>query len=289
MKRTLVTLMALAMTTAAIAEELPTAGRRDGRIRTVDYKPDEVVLIATQLFTSTQIEFAADENITFVGIGNPSWDVVSKNNFLFVKPRERHPAANLNVVTERANGERRSYQMLLGIMPERSRDPAFVLVRFAYSGDDAVKRRQEGAGKAATEKSAQADRVLARDEKTGPRNFAYSVQGEADFEPIEVFDNGKVTTLRFKGVTEMPAIYLGKDDGAEELVPKSVAGDAVLIHAIAKKFILRRGNVVLCVFNEAFQPDGIEPGTKTTSPFVTRVVTSTATPTLPAASAKPKK
>jgi type IV secretion system protein VirB9 len=82
MKLTLVTLMAVAMTTAAIAEELPTAGRRDGRIRTVDYKPDEVVLIATQLFTSTQIEFAADENITFVGIGNPSWDVVPKNNFL---------------------------------------------------------------------------------------------------------------------------------------------------------------------------------------------------------------
>ncbi len=143
---------------------------------------------------------------------------------LFVKPRERHPAANLNVVTERANGERRSYQKLLGIMPERSRDPAFVLVRFAYSGDDAAKRREAGAAKAANEKSAQADRVLARDEKTGPRNFAYSVQGEADFEPIEVFDNGKVTTLRF-----------------------------------------------------------------TTSPFVTRIVTTTAAPTAPATSAKPRK
>jgi type IV secretion system protein VirB9 len=285
MKRTITTLLALTLASAAVAEELPAPGRRDGRIRTVDYKPDEVVLIATQLFTSTQIEFAADENITFVGIGNPSWDVVPKNNFLFVKPRERHPASNLNVVTERANGERRSYQMVLGVMPDRSRDPAFVLVRFAYSADEASKRRLESAAKDVTEKSANADRVLARDEKSGPRNFAYSVQGEADFEPIEVFDNGKVTTLRFKGVTEMPAIYLGKEDGTEELVPKSVSGDAVLVHALAKKLILRRGNRVLCVFNEAFQPDGLEPGTKTTSPFVTRIVTSPPATT----PAKPKK
>jgi type IV secretion system protein VirB9 len=115
-----------------------------------------------------------------------------------------------------------------------------------------------------------ADRVLARDAILSSRNYAYSIQGEADFEPAEVSDNGKVTTFRFKGATELPAIYLGLDDGKDELVPKSVDGEWVTVHAVAKKFVLRRGDLVLCVFNERFVPEGVEPATRTTSPNVVR-------------------
>jgi type IV secretion system protein VirB9 len=284
-------LLTVASTVAvSVAEELPAPGRRDPRIRYVDYKPDEVTLVATQLFTSTQIEFATDENIVFVGVGNPTWDVVPKNNFLFLKPRERQPASNLNVLTEKANGERRSYQLMIGVLPEGAkRDAMFYMIKFQYPSDDQARRRAEHASRSAAEREQQADRLLARDEKNGPRNFGYSVQGEADFEPIEVYDNGKVTTLRFKGVTEMPAIYIEREDGTEELVPKNVVGEAIQVHAIARKLVLRRGDAVLCVFNERFSPEGLEPGTKTTSPVVARVVKANPTPTVtPAVSALAK-
>ena len=107
-------------------------------------------------------------------------------------------------------------------------------------------------------------------------------------EPVEVFDNGKITTFEFAGNIEMPAIYLAFEDGREELVPKSVSGNAVMVHAIGEKFVLRRGEDVMCVFNERFLPEGIDPGTKTTSPGVARVVkTAPAKPNMTASSAIP--
>jgi hypothetical protein len=154
--------------------------------------------------------------------------------------------------------------------------PPFFLVKFRYPSDEEKKRLLAANAQVVEQDAARADKILASAEKNGPRNFAYSVQGEADFEPVEVFDNGKVTTMRFKGTVEMPAIYLSRDDGTEELVPKNVNGELVLIHARAKKFVLRRGSEVMCVFNENFVPDGLEPRTKTTSPTVARVVKRTA-------------
>ena len=91
---------------------------------------------------------------------------------------------------------------------------------------------------------------------------------------MAVSDNGKLTTFEFAGNIEMPAIYLAFKDGHEELVPKSVSGNLVMVHAIGEKFVLRRGADVMCVFNERFLPEGFDPGTKTTAPDVARVVKS---------------
>ena len=255
------------------AEELPRQVRQDLRVREIEYDPSQVVLIATQRLYSTQVEFSTDETVITAGIGNPSFNMIAKLNYLFVKPTEMHPATNVNVVTQLPDGRRRTYQLVFGITPPgERREPPFFLVRFRYSADIQAKRAAEAAIKSGEHRAKEADRILARDEAAGPRNHGYSIQGDAAFEPIEVYDNGKVTTFRFTGATELPAIYLGLDDGREELVPKSVFGELVTVHANAKKFVMRRGNEVMCVFNEQYLPEGIEPGTKTTSPNVARVL-----------------
>ena len=274
----IVSLVGLASTFKALsapparAEELPKQVRQDLRVREVEYDPSQVTLIATQRLISTQVEFSPQETVVTAGIGNPSFNMVAKLNYLFVKPTEMHPPTNVNVVTQLPDGVRRTYQLVFGITPPgERREPPFFLVRFKYSADVQAKRVAEAALRADAQRGQDADRVLARDTRLGPRNYAYSIQGEAEFEPAEVYDDGKLTTFHFKGGTEMPAIYLGLDDGKDELVPKSVDGERVTVHAVAKKFVLRRGDAVLCVFNERFVPEGIEPGTKTTSPNVVRV------------------
>ena len=255
----------------ARAEELPRQVRQDQRVREVEYDPSQVTLVATQRLISTQVEFSPDETIVTAGIGNPSYNMVAKLNYLFVKPTEMHPPTNVNVVTQLADGRRRTYQLVFGITPPGDRrEQPFFLVRFKYSADVQSRRAAEAATRADVQRGMDADRVLARDARSTSRNYAYSIQGEADFEPAEVSDNGKVTTFRFKGATELPAIYLGLDDGRDELVPKSVDGEWVTVHAVAKKFVLRRGDLVLCVFNERFVPEGVEPATRTTSPNVVR-------------------
>ncbi|PRA81784.1 hypothetical protein CQ054_20095 [Ochrobactrum sp. MYb29] len=102
--------------------------------------------------------------------------------------------------------------------------------------------------------------------------WQYSAQGSASIEPSSVYDNGKMTTFTFDGNAEIPAIYIQNSDGTESLVPKSVDGNMVMVHALSRKFTLRRGKDTLCVFNEAFSPQGINPETSTTSPSVERVV-----------------
>ena len=261
----------------SMAEKLPKQVRQDQRVREVEYDPSQVTLIATQRLISTQVEFSPDETIITAGIGNPSYNMVAKLNYLFVKPTETHPPTNVNVVTQLPDGRRRTYQLVFGITPPgERREPPFFLVRFKYSADVQARRSADAAARADMQRGQEADRVLARAASITWRNYAYSIQGEAEFEPAEVFDNGKVTTFRFKGATELPAIYLGLDDGKDELVPKSVDGESVTVHAVAKKFVLRRGDLVLCIFNERFVPEGIEPGTKTTSPNVLRLTRSTA-------------
>ena len=72
--------------------------------------------------------------------------------------------------------------------------------------------------------------------------------------------------------TEIPAIFLAKDDGSETLVAKTVKAHTVIVHATSAKFVLRRGFEAICVVNEAYTPDGFDPGTNTVSSSVTRVV-----------------
>ena len=257
-----------------LAAELPKEGRDDQRVRFVNYNPFQVVQIVGALRTSTQIEFAVDETVVHATVGNPIWEIAPTGNLVFVKPKEMHPATNMQVVTQRPDGTQRSYQIELGLMPpdRAAKNPPFLLVKYKYPTDEQLRRQQIEAAATAERKAGQADKTLARDEANGPRNYAYSVQGETAFEPVEVYDNGKITTLRFAGNIEMPAIYATSEDGSEELIPKSISGDAVLVHTVARKLVLRRGEQVLCVFNENYSAEGIDPRTRTTSPSVTRVI-----------------
>ncbi|WP_042775547.1 TrbG/VirB9 family P-type conjugative transfer protein [Sinorhizobium fredii] len=148
----------------------------------------------------------------------------------------------------------------------------YFYVKYRYPADEAERRRQAAAARAIAAQAKEADNVLAIHEAYGPRNWRYSAQGAQALEPQSVYDNGKVTTFAFVGNQEMPAIYIENSDGSESLVPKSIDGNLILVHAISRKFILRSGGDVLCVFNEAYDRVGINPDTNTTSPSVERVV-----------------
>jgi type IV secretion system protein VirB9 len=259
----------------ATAAELPKPGKQDQRVTFIDYDPYNVTRIVGGLRASTQLEFAVDEEIIHVAIGNTiAWEVAPAGHVLFLKPREHHPSTNMQVITARKDGVRRSYQIEIATLPPGAaeRTPPMLFVKYRYPADDALKARMDAAARADDAKAGQADKLLAKHQEQGLRNWSYAIQGEADYEPVEVYDNGKVTTFVFEGQTDMPAIYLAHEDGREELVPKNVYGRRIQVHAIARKFVLRRGNDVMCVFNEAFNPAGVDTWTMTTSPNVERVV-----------------
>ncbi|MBX4860455.1 P-type conjugative transfer protein VirB9 [Rhizobium leguminosarum bv. viciae] len=267
--------MVASLSTKALALDIPRGASQDSRVRFIDYQPYNITKIVGTLRSSVQIEFAADEEIAHVALGNSvAWEVAPAGNILFLKPRENQPVTNISVVTTRRDGSTRSYQMELTVRDGtvEAGQNTYFYVKYRYPADEAERRRLEAAARTQAAQAGQADKVLALHEAYGPRNWRYSAQGAVSLEPQAVYDNGKVTTFAFVGNQEMPAIYMENSDGSESLVPKSVDNNLVLIHAISRKFILRRGGDVLCVFNEAYDRIGINPDTNTTSPSVERVV-----------------
>ncbi|WP_338811484.1 P-type conjugative transfer protein VirB9 (plasmid) [Agrobacterium leguminum] len=271
----LVLFLIAGFSSAASALEIPRGATQDSRVRFIDYQPYNITRVVGTLRSSVQVEFAADEEIAHVALGNSvAWEVAPAGNILFLKPRENQPVTNISVVTTRRDGSTRSYQMELTVRDGsvEAGQNTYFYVKYRYPADEAERRREITAARALAAQAGEADRVLSLHEAYGPRNWRYSAQGSQALEPQAVYDNGKVTTFAFTGNQEMPAIYMENSDGTESLVPKSVDGNLVLVHAISRKFILRRGGDVLCVFNEAYDRVGINPGTNTTSPSVERVV-----------------
>jgi type IV secretion system protein VirB9 len=255
----------------SLALQQPTAGSRDARMRMVAYDPFNVVKINGVIRASTQVVFSEDEEIAHVAIGDSvSWEVAPAGNILFLKPRERHPPTNLQVVTTRRDGRKRSYQFELSIA-ESSLGESYFLVRFAYPGDEAEARRYAAASRSNEIEARAVDETFALHNATAPRNWSYSAQGTPNLEPDAVYDDGKETTLRFEGNREVPAIFLVASDGTESLVSKDVRGELVVVHAVGRELRLRQGAEVLCIFNEAFDPVGVNQATRTMSPSIARL------------------
>jgi type IV secretion system protein VirB9 len=266
-------MIAFALWGDAQALEAPKGGPADPRIKVVDYDPWQVVRVTGVFRTATQILFGEDETILHVALGDTTgWDVAAEGNILFVKPKAPRGPTNL-IVTTRRGATTRSYTFELsaraGPSSRATVDTVFVL-RFRYPLD--AKAQATAALTAEEARLQQTVLQLKLDHAVveGRRNLAYDVQGASDLQPSEVSDNGRFTVLRFPGNAPTPAIYQVEDSGAESLAAFDVRGEFVVVHSVVRQLRLRRGREVLCIFNQAFEPFGTNPGTGTAAPDVTR-------------------
>lgn len=253
------------LATGARAEQAPRSAGFDRRVQLVAYNPLDVVRIVGCPTNSTQITFGPAEEITQVAIGDAeAWLAQPAANMLFLKPTELRAATNAQVVTRRADGSLRSYQLRL-VAEQSGEDSGSVLyaVRFRYPQDERAERaaRRTEAAERARERDAQAR--LATVWAEGPRNWRYVAQGSGALEPAEVSDNGRQTAFRFPGNRRVPVIYAVAPDGAEAIVPATMAGDTAVVQTTARAFLLRDGREVLRIVNRGFDPAGRDPGTGT--------------------------
>ena len=257
---------------AALALASPVAAQDplDPRIRELTYDPTAVYRIAGAFRTATQIVFSPDETIRHAAIGDSvAWEVAAEGSVLFLKPRERHQATNLLVVTER-EGAVRHYAFELLAHEAGDRTAIAYQVRFRYPADEQAEAARALAVQAAAVEQRLIGLELERGVVEGTRNLAWSAQGDAALQPSEVSDNGRFTVLRFPGVQALPAVFEVGEDGSERLIPYDVRGEFVVIHGITRGLRLRRGQSVLCLFNDAYDARGVSVGTGTASPVVDR-------------------
>lgn len=260
----------LAAPIASRAERIPTGTKQDGRVKNVKYSASDVVKVVGRYGYNTLIEFGADEIVTDLALGDTlAWEVApsSNRNLLFLKPREDNAATNLTVVTNR-----RIYHFMLQALQHRNKPSASAAfgVRFHYPAEEA-------AAAAAAAKEQRARLALQQEER--PANWNYWACGAKQLRPVEVYDDGRFTYMRFPGAQEIPAIFLVNSDGSESLTNGQMRGSRYVVFATAAKFILRKGNAAACIENRSFNWYGINTTNGSSSPSVQRVLKKDPTPT----------
>jgi type IV secretion system protein VirB9 len=264
MKKEFITGMAaLAIAACSHGAQIPEAAKKDARIRFADYDPHDVVTIYARVGLETHLVLDPDERIVDMTGGDvEAWGVATKlaRNGVFLKPAGELPDANLHVITDK-----RTYSLDLKLARKAKGEIGFMTVYFRYPNVQKVE--------AVAVKEADAVKV-ALDASPPAANRRYSVLGSDALAPVEAWDDGRTTFLRFRARSSIPAVYStgGEDVSAEQIENISVENDVVQVHGVRQKIVLRIGRQVACVFNDGFDPRASRPATNTVSPLVKRTL-----------------
>lgn len=222
-------LLALALVLAVPAQ----AQMPDAHVQTVFWDPDQIINITGAPGWQITVEFAPDERIENVAIGDAlAWQVVPNKRArnLFLKPLLKNAATNMTVLTDR-----RRYIFALDTGPRRASTPW--VVRFEYPPPPVV---------------LSAEVVVEQAPITENSNYAKA--GDAGLLPTRIWDDGRMTYFEFAEEVAIPAIFMGKPGKDEALVNSTMRGRTVVVQQLAAIFTLREGKRVATVRRS----DGIE-------------------------------
>ncbi len=237
-------LLALCTGTQALALRDSRPQKLDHRVRTVMYQPDEVFKYVGYYGFQTAIEFAPDESVQTISMGDPTgWMLNPSGNLLFLKPVDQDATTNMTLITNK-----RTYLIELhGREASGIDDPELAFIyRFTYP--DEVDTGALGN---------YLDTVPMPDlqKDPGKYNMRYTISGSEEVAPLRIFDDGEFTYFEFRGKNaEVPAFYTVDSQGNEAVVNYRTRGNYIVIERVAARFTLRHGNEVVCVFNEKLLP-----------------------------------
>jgi type IV secretion system protein VirB9 len=245
------------------AEIVPPRGIVDSRIRTAPYDSEQVYRLRGLVGYQIDLEFEPGE--TFVGLGAGDIEGLAffgQDNHLFLKPKAAKVSTNLTVLTNR-----RRYQFDYTAVPPRSvgddHDAIFAL-RFAYASTPA-QTLADASGK-------RIDAALEEASGRRPQNTDYWFCGSSTLKPVAASDDGVHTRLRFAANADLPAIFVRNADGSESLLNFNMDTGDVIVHRLARQFILRRGTLTGCIVNRGFGGGGLRLESGTVAPEVERAV-----------------
>ena len=255
---------------------VPTGPRSapDPRLRTVQFDAGTVVDVPVRRGQITQIVLGDDEQIVGIPISGKgsncsneahTWCVGKQGRDLFVKPKTGATSMNLIVVTDR-----RRHVFLLHPVE----GAGLTLMRLTVAAPTVP---QPIAVAASPILPTARELIDARWQvKPLVRNSAYSVATGKDSEdivPVMVFDDGTQTYFSFPNNRPIPTVFQIAPDGSEEMVNARMDTDDLLVaDRVGRRFVLRLGQSVAAIINDAFDLDGVPPKDGTTVPGVARVV-----------------
>jgi len=203
----------------------------DNRIRTLAYDPEAIVKILGKAGIQSTIEFADDERIENVAVGDSSaWQITPNRraSLLFVKPLNGHSRTNMTVVTDR-----RTYMFDL-VSGEKAAAPVYAL-KFSYPNDKPVETAKPVQQAAVVSPQQQA---MMTAEKL---HFDWNKKGNGKLLPTRVFDDGASVYLAWDKETPLPAILTLSGDRKEGPVNYRMSGEYIVVSPVPQNLVLRYG------------------------------------------------
>ena len=256
MKYIITTILLLSFVSAHAVSQ-PRNGRLDPRIKHVQYQDGQVYQIHTHYLQETLVYLSEEEKIVHVGVGDSlAWQITPIQNYLSIKPVLEKADTNVNILTEHAEtGAIRSYVFELNAHETHGVEnkSGTFLMKFSYPEDELAKRIKElETQRAREERKEEEDAALLVSRKkiaAEEWNLEYSYAGNTSIVPVRTFDDGEFTYFQFQSKVDFPAIFLVNEDGSESIVNFHVSDKYVVVHKIAKQFILRDGSKATCIYN----------------------------------------
>jgi type IV secretion system protein VirB9 len=220
----------------------------EGRSEEFTYSPNRVFTVVGQHAIQTLIQFAEDESIENIALGDAAaWQVTpnKRANMLFIKPLFARGRTNMTVVTDR-----RRY--LFDLVIAGPKGHAIYAIQFVYPEDRM----------AAALLARKTDSLLGTDPATpevqappaAPKpevNTSWRMSGDKDLRPARIYDDGNATFIAWSASTELPGIFAFGNDGKEGPVNFTVRGDYLVIDGVAARYVLRRGKAHTLLTNLA--------------------------------------
>jgi type IV secretion system protein VirB9 len=272
----------LAVSGVTAAVELPAAGQNDARVRYVDYVLDDVVLVHVRPGNVTRIVLESDEAVDMAATGFPSdckkpeleWCIVADKgmNQIWIKPLRAATNNNLEVKTNKRDysfefrvlDEAPAGRWKLGdkIKPHSLSDEpmARVIFRFPKPKIDSLPEGLMADVKPVISEGEQVNDLL-RTSTPQARNWNYTVKvgdGAKEIQPQLVFDDGRFTYFKYPKNRQVPAIFAIDAVGKESRLNFTMEGnELVAVQKLSRQFVLRQGEAVVGIWNEAFDGDGV--------------------------------
>ncbi len=271
---------------AAQGAVLPRLSSEDPHIGYFTYQAGNVFVVDVERGVATRIVLDPTEAIVQAGTGfaadckknSLAWCIHADQgtNEIWIKPRQGATYNNLEVQTTK-----RSYSFRFNVVPHKHSSVEQVMYRVVFQYPitvPPVPPRLLGQGPASAAGRARAGLVKTElDLRPVPKNTKYSMQaidGGKLIEPSLAFDDGRFTYFRFPNNESIPAPFVIGPDGQEQTANFHMEkGGWMVIHQVARRFVLRMGKAVVGVWNDAYDPNGVATPTSTTSPYVVRTIT----------------
>ena len=209
------------------------AAAADPHIQSVLYNPDEVIELRGALGWQIMIEFADDERIENVAVGDSAaWQITPNRraSLLFVKPLSAHSRTNMTVVTDH-----RTYMFDL-VAGDKSSTPVYAL-KFSYPRDKAA----EAAAKPVQQAAAAPPQAVQATMTAERLHFDWNTKGNGKLLPARVFDDGVSLYLAWSKDTPLPAILTQSEDRKEGPVNYRLSGEYIVISPVPQNLVLRYG------------------------------------------------